>query len=194
MPTPPGFPGQSSLLSGLFGVLQSAALQHAPTAAVWSALRLNAGTWAWQAQGSPGAPTAQQLEAQGAQILSQQGVGIQNVNTYRALAGQWRQAARTAQQLGPNQQIMPRNIFQPPWAETGGAGAPIEFRVRVEWNVTPATGASFTKWSSYQISAPLTTVTDLLTQAVGLAKGAKSSALVTDPSLANVASFEIEQA
>lgn len=189
----PGFPGQSNLLSGLFGVLQTAAQQHLSTADVWSSLRQAAGSWAFTASGQAGTPTVSELEASGARILSDQGIGIQEVNTYRALAGSWRSAAENAQSLSPDQQITAKDIFVPPWATTTSSAVPSEYRVRVEWNITPASGSAFTKWSSYQITAPLTSVEDLLNQAVTLAKGEKSSALVTDPSLTGVASYEIEQ-
>lgn len=193
MPDEPGFPGQSSLLSGLFGVLQSAATERLSTADVWSSLRQAAGSWAFTASGQAGTPTSEELQASGARILSEQGIGIQEVNTYRALAGSWRSAAENAQSLSPEQQITAQSIFVPPWATTTSSAVPSEYRVRVEWNITPESGSSFSKWSSYQIAAPLTSVEDLLSQAVTLAKGEKSSALVTDPSLTGVASYEIEQ-
>src|SRR5271165_5193005 len=124
----PEFPGQSSLLSGLFGVLQQAATQHIDTAQVWSSLRQAAGTWAFQASGQAGTPTVGELEREGARILSEQGVGIQQVNTYRALAGQWQRAAENAQSLEPQQQITASLIFVPTWAQTTASAVPSEYR------------------------------------------------------------------
>ena len=166
-----GFPGGSPLLSGLFGVFQQAASSSMSTADVWSSLRQAAGTWQWQASGGGELPSTEELEASGADILRQQGVGIQQVNTYRALAGQWRSARQAAQNLDEGEQISAGAVFRPPWASTAQSGVPERYRIRVQWQLTPAVGDAFTKWSTYELTSPLTTIANVLDQAGAKATG-----------------------
>ena len=188
-----GFKGPDALLRGAFGSLQQAAVNFQDTAEVWSSLRQYVGAWWYGTQGEAPPAATSELEATGARILSQQGVGIQDVNTYRALAGQWRAAAQNLQALEPGQQITARSIFQPPWAVTNTPATPTEYRIRVEWNITPATGSSFTKWSSYQLQTPLSSVSDVLGQAVTLAKGDRYAGLPGLGDVTAISSYEIEQ-
>jgi hypothetical protein len=188
-----GFRDPGALLRGAFGSLQQSAINFQDTAAVWEGLRSYVGSWWYGAQGLEPPASASELQAKGAEILHQQGVGIQDVNTYRALAGEWRAAAQNLQGLEPGQQVTANSIFRPPWAVTSQQAVPSEYRIRVEWNITPATGASFTKWSSYQISTPLASISDVLGQAVTLAKGDRYVGLPGLGDIDAVASYEIEQ-
>jgi hypothetical protein len=189
----PGIGGENPLLSGLFGVLQTAATQRLSTEDVWSSLRQAAGSWAFQAAGGGPTPSIADLEALGTRILSEQGVGIQQVNSYRALAGTWRQAAANAQNLPADQQILAQDIFVPPWAKTTAAGVPSEYRVRVQWQVQPTVGEAFTTWGTYQLTSPLTTIADVLTQAQGLVGKKPTSATPPGANITGIVSYEIEQ-
>jgi hypothetical protein len=174
-----GWPGQNTLMSGLFGVLQTAAQSRLPTADVWSTLRQAAGAW--------------QFQAAGREILSQAGVGIQQVNTYRGLAGQWLAAKQRLQAADGDSQIVANQIFKPPWATTIDGAVPDRFRLRVAWQITPTAGDVFTKWSTYELTTPLTTINDALAAAGDKAAGDKYLALLSGDSLPTVSDYEIEQ-
>lgn len=193
MASPGWGPNDNPLLSGLFGVLQSAAASRQSTADIWSGLRVAAATWQWQAQGGGEIPSQAELEATGADILRSQGVGIQQVNAYRAIAGQWRSAHEKAQALENDEQVMAGAIFRPPWAQTAPAGVPVRYRVRVNWELTPAVGDIFNKWSTYELTAPITTIGDVLGQAGSKAAGDRYLYQLSGGSPPSISDYEIEQ-
>lgn len=125
--------------------------------------------------------------------MSEQGIGIQQVNTYRALAGSWKSAADHVQGIDPRDQITARDIFVPPWAKTATAGVPDEYRVRVEWTITPTVGDSYTKWSSYQVTSPLTNIADVIQQATTKAQGDRYIYQLSSGGAPAVNSYQIEQ-
>jgi hypothetical protein len=157
--------GQNKLLSGLFGSFQQAASNFAGTSDLWTQLRVTAATWAFQAQGGGDLPSGADLESAGAEILRGQGVGIQAVNTYRGIAGQWRGAKQVLHGLDDDEQIPAAAIFSPPWATTSSGAVPNRYRIRVEWEFNPDIGDSYTQWSNYELTGPLTSVADALAQA-----------------------------
>lgn len=181
------------LLSGLFGILQQAAEQHLDTATLWSSLRQAAGTWQWQAQGGGELPPPEQLEETGRGILQRQGVGIQEVNTYRALAGQWRTAKQQLHDLGETDQVTAGGIFTPPWSQTFTGATPSRYRVRVQWNVEPLEGDAFTTWGSYELDSPLTSLGDILDQAGALVGTKPSSDMPLGALVTGAADYELEQ-
>lgn len=192
MPGPFQWKGSNGLLSGLFGVLQTAATDRLSTADVWSSLRTAAGTWQWQAQGGGELPPQSELEAAGRGILSQAGIGIQQVNQYRGIAGAWRGAKDRLQSALGGDQITARHIFTPPWATTGGDEQDSRYRLRVQWEITPTSGEPFTKWHSYELTNPLTSIGDALAQAGDKIAGDKYLSLLAGDSSPTIADYQIE--
>lgn len=188
-----GWPSANPLLSGLFGSLQQSVLARASTAEVWSGLRTAAATWAWQTSGQGELPDQATLEAQGADILRAQGVGIQEVNAYRSVANQWRTAKENLQGLDAGEQITGQAIFTPPWAQTSEAATLPRYRVRVNWEVSPSQGDAFTTWGSYETSDVLTSLSDLLDQAGQLAGKKPTSGIPLGAMVTGVRDYELEQ-
>lgn len=188
-----GWPNASPLLSGLFGSLQQAAVNHLSTADTWAQLRLDTGSWAQQMSGTGEDLSDAELIAKGQQILSAQGVGIQQVNTYRALANQWRSAKENLLAMDPADQIRGQSIFVPPWAQTTSSAVPSRYRVRVQWEVEPTVGDSFTTWGSYEVSSPLTSLEDLLDQAGALVGKKPTSNVPLGATVTRAADYELEQ-
>lgn len=153
------------LLRGLFGVVQSGAQQRLSTADIWSSLRTAAGTWQFQAQGvaQPYDPAA--LEAAGRDILRAQGVGIQGVNQFRGLAGQWLGSKQALHAQGDDEQITAGSVFTPPWSATADASVPSRYRIRTQWQYEDADGELATRWKADELSGPLTTISDALENA-----------------------------
>ena len=165
MPSVPWGPYQNDLAQGLFGSFQAAAAAHEGTAEVWQRLREAVGSWEWTTSGRGGTPTADELRATGAELLSANGVDALTVGAYRKVAGEWLAARERLSTLGPESQIDSRAIFRPPWAETGSAGVPEQYRARVQWQITPTSGEPFTKWSTYALTSPLLGIGDTIDQA-----------------------------
>lgn len=186
------WPNQNSLLSGLFGSFQSSIQSHASTADLWSDLRANAATWFYQSQGGGETPTDEELQETGRRILSEQGVGIQQVNTYRALSNQWATAKANLASNDPGDQIETSDIFRPPWAQSAGAGVPDRYRVRVGWQISPAGEDQYTKWASYELTSPITNMADVLDQAGSKMAGDKYIQLLNGGDFPDVADYEIE--
>lgn len=188
-----GWLNASPLLSGLFGSLQQAAQAHMTTTALWQTLRVQAGTWAWQSTGQGELPSQEVLEENGRSILSQQGVGIQQVNTYRALANQWANAKASLSEANPADQLRGDQIFVPPWAQTTGDAVPSRYRVRVNWEVTPEGGDPFNTWGTYETSDPLTSLQDVLDQAGSLVGKKPTSNVPLGAQVTGVSDYELEQ-
>lgn len=193
MPATPWGPYDNPLLSGSFGVLQSEAASRASTQDVWRALRINAGTWQWQAQGGGELPPVGELERAGAQILHDQGVTIQHVNAYRQVAGQWRYAKESLQRLESDQQITAREIWQPPWATSTSSEVPSRYQVRLQWQMQSATGELGTVWGTYELENPLTTLNDVIDQAQSKAGRKPTSDLPLGSKITGVNDYEIAQ-
>ena len=193
MPGPSWERSNNPLLSGLFGTLQTSAAGRLSTEGTWAALRRAAGTWAWQTAGRGELPDNATLEANGAEVLSRQGVGIQEVNRYRAMANQWRTAKERLHASGPQDQIRGEGIFQPPWAQTTDSAEPARYRVRVQWEVTPMSGDPFHTWGAYEVSSPLTSLQDLLDQAGALVGKKPTSATPLGATVTGVNDYELEQ-
>lgn len=193
MSGPGDWPGSNDLLSGLFGAFQAGAAGKLDTASVWQQLRITAGQIQYQASGSFEPITQAQLEANGAEILRQQGVGIQQVNTYRALAGQWLGAKQNLHASDEVSQVTSGEIFRPPWAQTADPAVPDRYRVRVNWQVTPAAGDVFTSWASYELTAPVTSIADALEQAGQLVAKQPTSEMPPGAAVTGVEDYEIEQ-
>jgi hypothetical protein len=185
--------GYNPLASGLFGSFQAGAAASASTADIWRDLRINAATFAWQAQGGGERPSDDELEAMGRPILSAAGIGIQQVNTYRAIAGQWQKAKANLASLNDDEQVGRSAIFVPPWAQTGANGVDARYRVRVNWEVTPSIGDVFTKWSSYEITAPVASISDALEQAGAKAAGDKYLYLLSGGAPLGISDYQVEQ-
>lgn len=193
MPGPGWGASENPLLSGLFGVLQAGASARQSTADVWSSLRVNAATWAWKNQGLGELPARDVLEANGQEILRNAGVGIREVNAYRAIANQWRTAKENLHQAGDADQITARDIFQPPWSQTAQAGVPERYSVRVQWEVTPTEGDAFTTWGTYEMESPLTSLQDILDQAGQLVGQKPTSDMPPGALVTGVADYQLEQ-
>lgn len=188
-----GWLNASPLLSGLFGSLQQAAVNHLPTQDLWTQLRVNAATWQWQTTGQGELPSQEVLEQQGRSILSEQGVGIQQVNTYRALANQWASAKDALHAGDPASQVNGEQIFTPPWAQTTSDAVPSRYRVRVNWEVTPTSGDPYSTWGAYEASDPLTSIQDVLDQAGSLVGKKPTSNVPLGSQVTGVSDYELEQ-
>lgn len=188
-----GWPGANPLLSSLFGVFQSNAAERVDTAGTWAALRQAAGTWAWQSQGLGELPSDAVLQANGAEILRKQGVGIREVNTYRRVANEWRSAHEALLNSTGTEQLQAEHIFVPPWSQTALGAAESRYRVKVQWEVTPQAGDPFNMWASYETQSPLTSLDDLLAQAGQLSAKKPTSALPLGASITGVTDYNLEQ-
>jgi hypothetical protein len=164
MPAPWGN-ARNPLLSGLFGVFQDAANNNLSTADVWQNLRQVAGAWSYQRAGVQVPADDDLVQGIGKQILSEQNVGIQNVNRYRGIASDWLSAKNALHDLDPDDQIDGKAIFTPPWATTAGLGVPARYRVRVQWELHPDSETESLTWRAYEVDGPLTSLSDLLGQA-----------------------------
>lgn len=133
------------------------------------------------------------LEANGAEVLRSQGVGIQEVNRYRAVANDWRTARQRLHRAGTADQVRGDAIFTPPWAKSGTDAVPSRYRVKVAWNVQPLTGDPFTVWGSYELDAPVTSIEDILGDAGQLAGKKPTSAIPLGGTITGAADYELEQ-
>ena len=193
MPGGPWSDNQNPLLSGLFGTFQEGAQAGADTSNIWSSLRQAAANWYYQSLGITPPESAAQLESTGASILSGQGVSVQEVNTYRQVAGNWLRAKENLQALNPEDQIPGEAIFTPPWAQTAAAGVPDRYRIRVNWNWTTDSGEQTNQWSTYELSGPISSTANSLKQAYSLATGNDCWVALSNLSTPEVADYEIEQ-
>lgn len=186
-------PNSSPLLSGLFGAFQGVAAGFGDTQTLWQALRVNAALWQFQAQGGGELPPVDELESAGAQILSEQGVGIENVNTYRQIAGQWRSAKANLMAANEQAQITSNMIFTPPWATTTDASVPSRYRIRVQWQWETPEGEAGSSWGTYELNTPLTNISDALEQASQLVSQKPTSDTPLGALVTQATDYEIEQ-
>jgi hypothetical protein len=183
----------SRLVTGAFGALQAAAAEHATTSGAWEALRRTVGQWQWTASGEGGSPSVGELEARGKAILSEQGVGIQQMNEARRTAGEWLGARERLESLGPEGQIGAQHVFRPPWAETTGTGTPEQYRARVQWQLTTTSGETSTKWSTYELTSPLSSTSDLESQVTSAMEDDRYLLLLSGGAPPLIESLEVEQ-
>lgn len=193
MPDPIEGPLSNPLLRGLFGAFQSSAAAGQSTAEVWRQLRVAAGAQAFRITGRGPTPPDSVLEASGAQILSARGVGIREVNQFRALAGEWRLAKQNLLTGGREGQLRASQIFTPPWARTTQLGADARYRIRVQWEVQPLTGDPFRTWGTYELSSPLTSLGDLLDQAGALVGRKPGSDIPLGATVNGAVDYELSQ-
>lgn len=193
MPDTPEEPLSNPLLRGLFGAFQSSAAAGQSTAEVWRQLRVAAGSQAWRISGRGPTPPDSVLEANGTEILRARGVGIQEVNAFRAVAGQWRLAKQNLANATRDEQIKASQLFTPPWARTTQLGADARYRVRVQWEVQPLTGDPFRTWGTYELSSPLTSLGDLLDQAGALVGRKPGSDIPLGATVNGAVDYELSQ-
>lgn len=193
MPGPGNWPGRNPLLSGLFGSFQAGAAGRLSTSEIWKSLRYAAGTWQLQATGQLADATEQEIVAEGTGALTSQGVSAGSVSTYRGIAGQWLAAKTRLQGIDQDQQITAREIFQPPWATTLGPETPSRYRIRAQWEITTPTGEVLNQWGAYELTTPLTNLTDVLAQAQALAGTVPSSDWPAGGVITGIQDYELEQ-
>lgn len=184
---------QNPLLSSLFGTFQAAAAQHLSTADIWSQLRQTVAGISYQTQGVNAPADLSAVEAEGARILSEQGVNAATVSTYRGIAGSWLQAKTNLQAADADTQILANAIFVPPWAKTAVPELPSRYRIRVAWQVGEAGRATATVWKSYELTGPLSSVNSALNQAASLAVREGGSLQITTDELQGASDYEVEQ-
>ena len=159
---------KDSVLRGLFGTFTAAAEAGMGTAEVWSSLRSAATDWATSVVSvTAGAAGYDEAVSTAAQTLLQ-GVTIQDVNTYRAIAGAAVRAKNNLQSAAGTEQIVGTSIFQAPWSVTGDNPAiPTRYRLRVLRNITVKgfTQVERNEWASYDLGINITSVDDAIKMA-----------------------------
>lgn len=193
MAADPEGPLSSPLLRGLFGAFQSSAAAGQSTAEVWRQLRVAAGAQAFRIAGRGEQPPDSVLEASGQKILQAQGVSVQDVNQFRAIAGQWRAAKQNLLAATRDEQLTAGGIFTPPWAHTTQLGVDARYRVRVQWEVQPLSGDPFRTWGTYEVSSPLTSLGDLLDQAGALVGRKPGSDIPLGATVNGAVDYELSQ-
>jgi len=193
MAEPEAWQGRNPLLSGLFGAFQAGAAGRLDTASIWQSLRQAAGSWQLQATGELQNATMDEIDATGREVLSAQGVNAAGVSTYRGIAGQWLAAKTRLQGLDQDQQITAREIFTPPWSTTAGAATPDRYRIRANWEITTPDGTVLNQWGSYELTTPLTNLTDVLAQAQAQAGTIPNSDWPVGGVVTGINDYELEQ-
>lgn len=187
------WPGRNSLLSGLFGSFQAGAAQRLNTNDIWTSLRNAAGSWQLQATGNLENATENEIQAAGTQVLTASGVSAGSVSTYRGIAGQWLAAKNRLQGLDQDQQITAREIFTPPWATTNQTGVDARYRIRANWEIATPDGTVLNQWGSYELTTPLTNLTDVLAQAQAQAGTIPNSDWPVGGLVTGINDYELEQ-
>lgn len=159
-----------SVLKGLFGSLLNGAANGRSTANMWQALREGAYTAAqnYLNMVSPTVPTEEEIQDKGQELIGH--VTIMDMNKYTQIAGEALRAKASLQSQSADEQILGESIWTPPWSRTAGNPAiPTRYQLRVLRSITYR-GINVTeeKWSTYEITSPLTTVQDALDQADAL--------------------------
>lgn len=177
----------------MFGALQTGAAERASTGDIWSSLRQTAGSWLYAAQGQPAPSDDRVLEEVGRQVLSTQGVDAASVSAFRGIAGSWLGAKQALHALDLGQQVTAGEIFRPPWSATANALTPSRYRIRTQWQYESAAGDILTGWKSDELTAPLTTKGDALTQALPTPNTQSGAAILSGGSEPILLDYEIEQ-
>ncbi len=163
-----------SVLRGLWGSLVSGAANGRDAANMWQSLREGAYSWAESILSVTSAtvPTEAEIQAKGQELIGH--VTVMDMNRYTKLAGEFLRARENLQSLGANDQITGNAVFTPPWSQTAGNPAvPTRYRIRVLRSLTyRGINVSTEKWSTYEITSPLTSTADALDQANALFAGA----------------------
>jgi hypothetical protein len=133
------------------------------------------------------------LQSTGASILSEQGVTIFDVNTYRGIAGSWAQAKANLMALNPAEQIPGNAVFTSPWATTTAAGVPDRYRIRVNWEWSPEGQEATSQWASYELTGPISSLNNALSQAQQLAQRSTYWVQLTQSATPVATDYEIEQ-
>ena len=186
-------PTDVPLLRGLFGVLQTGAAAGRDTSSIWQSLRQAAGSWQFQAQGVPQPYDPAAVEEAGRSILSARGIRGDTVSTFRGVAGSWLGAKQALATLGRDQQITAGHIFVPPWSTTASAATPSRYRIRTQWQITPAGGEAFTQWKADEVTGPLTTLNDALSQAEPTANTTSGQQILSGGEPPVLIDYELEQ-
>lgn len=95
------------------------------------------------------------------------GVGGQQVNTMRGLAGEWLAARENLHASDPGSQLFSNAIFRPPWAVTPnvpGVNEQYRMRVQVSYTLEGEPGTRQSTWGVYDLTTPPTSRADLLQQ------------------------------
>lgn len=183
-----------SVLRGLFGNLQSAAESGTTdVAGAWSALQDAAGTWATGVLSvtEQGPITPEMVIGKAGELLA--GITIQDVDRYMAAASESVAAKAELHALDPGAQITGTAIFTPPWSTTADNPAvPNRYRIRVLRDITVRgfTLINRQEWATYEITSPLTSVSDALNQANTLFSQASYNSRA---SINEVLDYSIEQ-
>lgn len=161
-------------LRQLFPAIVSAAADGASTAQVWDAIRGAAGNMASQVLSTTlgREPTEQEVLQSAKGLLD--GISATDVSAARGAAGQMVSAHANLVGGDPDAQIDSSQIARAPWSQTTNvAGVNEQYRIRVQRSITVKgfTEINTTEWGTYDLSGPLTSVNDALTQANGLWSG-----------------------
>ena len=163
-----------SVLRGLWGSLVNGAASGRGAANMWQSLREGAYSWAESILSVTSAtvPTEAEIQAKGQELIGH--VTIMDMNRYTKLAGEFLRARENLQSLGANDQITGNAVFTPPWSQTAGNPAvPTRYRIRVKRSLTyRGINVTTEKWSTYEITSPITSIADALDQANALFAGA----------------------
>ena len=164
-----------AVMRGMFGNLLSGAANGRDAANMWQSLREGAYSWAENYLTLTGTtkPTEEQIQAKGQDLIGH--VTIMDMNRYVKLAGEAISAKNALHAMQPGTQIEGNAIWRPPWATSGGTDGRFEkYRIEIQRSITyRGINVTTTKWSSYEITSPLTTVEDALAQADSLFQQAK---------------------
>lgn len=164
MAEPQPAPTDVPLLKGAFGALQAAAQAHKDTSEVWQDLRSTVGSWALSTQGVRAPYDPAEADSLGRQILSAQGIRGDTVSTFRGVAGQWLGAKESLHAVEPTAQITGSEIFTPPWSTSSSPLVPSRYAFRTQWQFETGDGGVASVWRYDEVTAPLTTVNDLLAE------------------------------
>lgn len=181
---------QNSLLSGLWGSFQSAAINHSPSTDLWSDLRINAAKYYLGSLGEKVPTDDTYLEEIGRPILSAAGVNPGNVNIYRQVAGEWLAAKNNLATTASEQQIEGNAIFVPPWATTTDNLTPSRFRIRINATWTNQADEAINGWKTYELFGPLSSLGEALDNASSQLVGSDRYKV---KGLVSVNSWELEQ-
>lgn len=161
-------------LRSLFPSIVSAASSGASTAEVWGAIRDAAGGIAAQVLGTTlgREPTEQEVLDQVGKLLG--GISATDVSQARGAAGAMVSAHSNLINGDPNAQIESSQIARAPWSTTTNvAGVSEQYRIRVQRSITVKgfTSIDRVEWSTYNLSGPLTSIADAVSQANNLFNG-----------------------